>query len=131
MKREKIRRASFIGAACLLSFPWLTPCVGIWSAAAVNGVHDSATKRDEPLNRLPDAKLRQWAAKLLPRIAVFEHQNIPKSLLVTGGNSFHDVQIVKLKLHVYSLHPISLTVSSCACKEIDDPLQSKMQNPDD
>ncbi|MDP1592445.1 MAG: hypothetical protein Q8M07_32075 [Prosthecobacter sp.] len=83
MKREKLRRAAFVGAACLLSFPWLTPCVGIWSAAAVNGVHDSVTRRDEPLNRLPDAKLKQWAAKPLPRIAVFEYQNISKSLLVT------------------------------------------------
>lgn len=85
MKHEKLRRVVFVSAACLLSFPWLTPCVGIWSAAAVNGVHDSVTKRDEPLNRLPDAKLKQWAAKPLPRIAVLEHQGISKSLLVTDA----------------------------------------------
>lgn len=83
MKREKLRRAAFVGAACLLSFPWLTPCVGIWSAAAVNGVHDSVTKRYEPLNRLPDAKLKQWAAKPLPRIAILDSQPVPAHLLVT------------------------------------------------
>jgi len=85
MKREKLRRVLFVGSACLFSFPWLTPCVGIWSAAAVNGVHDSVTKRDEPLNRLPDAKLKAWAAKPLPRIAVLEHQGLSKSLLVTDA----------------------------------------------
>jgi hypothetical protein len=83
MKREKIRRAAFVSAACLLSFPWLTPCVGIWSAAAVNGMHDSVSKRGEPLNRLPDAKLKQWAAKPLPRIAILSSQPVPAHLLVT------------------------------------------------
>lgn len=85
MKREKLRRVMFVGSACLFSFPWLTPCVGIWSAAAVNGVHDSVTKRDEPLKRLPDAKLKEWAARPLPRIAVFEQQSLSKSLLVTDA----------------------------------------------
>ncbi|MBL9179175.1 MAG: hypothetical protein JNM65_14025 [Verrucomicrobiaceae bacterium] len=85
MKREKLRRVMFVGSACLFSFPWLTPCVGIWSAAAVNGVHDSVTKRDEPLNRLSDAKLKAWEAKPLPRIAVFEHQGLSRSLLVTDA----------------------------------------------
>lgn len=70
MKRENLRRRLFVSAACLFSFPWLTPCVGIWSAAAVNGVHDSVTKRDEPLNRVPDPRLKEWAAKQLPRIAI-------------------------------------------------------------
>jgi hypothetical protein len=85
MKNEKIRRVLFVGAACLLSFPWLTPCAGIWSAAAVNGVHDSVTKRDEPLNRLPDAKLKEWAAKPLPKIAVLAHQPVADSLLISDA----------------------------------------------
>lgn len=83
MKRENLRRRLFVSAACLLSFPWLTPCVGIWSAAAVNGAHDSVSKRDEPLQRLPDAKLKQWAGRELPRIAVFAPQPVPAGLLVT------------------------------------------------
>ena len=82
MKREKLRRVLFVAVVCLLSFPWLTPCVGIWSAAAVNGVHDSVTKRDEPLNRLPDAKLKEWAAKPLPRIAILASRPVPAGLLV-------------------------------------------------
>lgn len=85
MKREKLRRLLFVGTTCLLSFPWLTPCVGIWSAAAVNGVHVSVTKRVEPLNRLPDAKLKQWAAKPLPKIAVLAHQPVPDSLLISDA----------------------------------------------
>jgi len=85
MKREKLRRAVFVAVVCLLSFPWLTPCVGIWSAAAVNGVHDSVTKRDEPLSRLPEAKLKEWAAKPLPRIAVLAHQPVPSSLLIADA----------------------------------------------
>lgn len=83
MERKKLHRALFVSSACLLSFPWLTPCVGIWSATAVNGVHDSITKRDEPLNRLPDPRLKEWAKKPGPKLAVFEHQTIAKSLLVT------------------------------------------------
>jgi len=85
MKHEKLRRVLFVSAVCLLSFPWLTPCVGIWSALAVNGAHDSVTKRDEPLNRLPDAKLKQWAAKPLPRIAVLAHQPVSDSLLISDA----------------------------------------------
>jgi len=84
MKQEKLRRLLFVSAACLLSCPWLTPCVGIWSAAAVDTMHNSITKRNEPLNRLPDPRLKEWAAKPGPKLAVFEHQAIPKSLLVTA-----------------------------------------------
>jgi len=76
MKREKLRRTMFVSAACLLSFPWLTPCVGIWSAAAVNGAHDSITKRDEPLARLPNRQLKALAAKPLPKISALEKQAI-------------------------------------------------------
>lgn len=83
MKQEKLRRLLFVSAACLLSCPWLTPCVGVWSSLAVNGAHDSITKRDEPLNRLPDPRLKEWAAKPGPKLAVFQHQPISKSLLVT------------------------------------------------
>ncbi len=85
MNRDKLRRLLFVTAACLLSFPWLTPCVGIWSAAAVNGAHDSITERSEPLTRLPDARLKTWAAKALPKLVVFEHQSIPASLLVADA----------------------------------------------
>ncbi len=85
MKREKIRRVLFVSAACLLSFPWLTPCVGIWSAVAVDGAHNSITHRDEPLNRLPDAKLKEWAAKPGPRLAVSEHQSLSSELFITDA----------------------------------------------
>lgn len=83
MKRVNLRRGLFVSAACLFSFPWLTPCVGIWSAAAVNGVHDSVTKRDEPLNRLPDPRLKEWAAKELPKLAILPRQPDPAGLIVT------------------------------------------------
>ena len=83
MKREKLRRLLFVSAACLLSFPWLTPCVGIWSAVAVDGAHNSITHRDEPLNRLADAKLKEWAAKPGPRLAVSEYQPLSSALLIT------------------------------------------------
>lgn len=83
MKRVNLRRGLFVSAACLFSFPWLTPCVGIWSAAAVNGVHDSVTNRAEPLNRLPDPRLKQWAAKELPRLAILPRQPDPAGLIVT------------------------------------------------
>ena len=83
MKREKLRRLLFVSAACLLSFPWLTPCVGIWSAAAVNGAHDSITHRDEPLARLPTKQLRQWAAKPGPKLTVIENQTNLRSSLIT------------------------------------------------
>ncbi len=73
----------FVSAVCLLSFPWLTPCVGIWSAAAVNGAHDSITKRDEPLAHLPTKQLKEWAVKPGPRLRVMEHQSIPRSSLIT------------------------------------------------
>lgn len=85
MKREKLRRLLFVSAACLLSFPWLTPCVGIWSAAAVNGAHDSITQRDQPLTRLPTQQLKQWAAKPGPKLTVIERQSIPSSSLVTAA----------------------------------------------
>ncbi|MFN0079689.1 MAG: hypothetical protein ACKVY0_24765 [Prosthecobacter sp.] len=83
MKREKLRRLLFVSAACLLSFPWLTPCVGIWSAAGVNGAHDSITKRDEPLARLPTKQLKQWAAKPGPKLTVMQRQTIPRNSLIT------------------------------------------------
>ncbi len=84
MKREKVRRLLFVGAVCLLSFPWLTPCVGIWSAAAVNGAHDSITQRDQPLARLPTQQLKQWAAKPGPKLTVIENQAILRSSLITA-----------------------------------------------
>jgi hypothetical protein len=83
MKTERLRRAIFVSAACLFSFPWLTPCVGIWSAAAVNGAHDGISQRDKPLAHLPSKDLKDWAAKPGPKLAVMEWQNIPRSLLVT------------------------------------------------
>ncbi|GEM_PF-1259607 len=82
MKQENLRRGLFVTATCLLSFPWLTPCVGIWSAAAVNGTHDSITRRDEPLNRLPDPRLKTWAAKPGPKLTVISHQPISPLTLI-------------------------------------------------
>ncbi len=83
MNRDSLRRCVFVSAVCLLSFPWLMPCVGIWSAAAINGAHDSITKRDQPLNRLPDPRLKQWASKPGPKLTILENQPISKSLLVS------------------------------------------------
>lgn len=84
MKREKLRHCLFVSAVCLLSFPWLTPCVGIWSAVVVNVAHDSITRRDEPLARLPTKQLKQWAAKPGPKLTVIENQAISPSLLITA-----------------------------------------------
>ncbi len=83
MKTEQLRRTFFVGTVCLLSFPWLTPCVGIWSAAAVNGAHDGISKRDQPLAHLPTKQLKEWAAIPGPKLAVIDRQNIPRSLLIT------------------------------------------------
>lgn len=85
MKREKLRHCLFVSAVCLFSFPWLTPCVGIWSAAAVNVAHDSITRRDEPLARLPTQQLKQWAAKPGPRLTVIENQAISPRSLITAA----------------------------------------------
>lgn len=85
MQKFVTKRFAFLLLAFALGLPWLTPCVGIWSAAAVNGLHDSVTKRDEPLSRLPDAKLKQWAAKPLPKIAVLAHQPVHDSLLIADA----------------------------------------------
>lgn len=83
MNREKLCRFMFVSAVCLLSLPWLTPCVGIWSAAAVNSAHDSISKRDQPMARLPMKQHKEWAAKPGPKLTVMERQNIPRSLLIT------------------------------------------------
>lgn len=85
MKREKLRRSLFVSAACLLSFPWFTPCVGIWSAAAVNGAHDSISRRYEPLAHLPTNQLKQWAAKPGPKLTVIQRQTISRSSLITAA----------------------------------------------
>jgi hypothetical protein len=83
MKQEKFCRLLFVSAACALSFPWLTPCVGIWASAAVNGAHDSITKRNAPLNHLPDTRLKEWAEKPLPQIAILPRQEDSTALLVS------------------------------------------------
>ena len=84
MKREKLRRSLFVSAAYLLSLPWLTPCVGIWSAAAVNGAHDSISLRNQPLAHLPTNQLKQWATKPGPKLTVIQRQNISRSFLITN-----------------------------------------------
>lgn len=85
MKRESLRRAAFVSLSCLLCLPWLTPCVGIWSSAGVNAAHDSITKRDEPLNRLPDPRLKEWAAKPAPGLKVFENRTVSPALLISDA----------------------------------------------
>lgn len=85
MKRESLRRTAFVSLTCLLCLPWLTPCVGIWSSAGVNAAHDSITKRAEPLNRLPDPRLKEWAAKPGPRLKVVENRTISPDLLVSDA----------------------------------------------
>ena len=83
MQRENLRRFLFVSAACLLSFPWLTPCVGIWSAAAVDGTHNAVTHRDDPMSRLPTAQLKKWAAKEGPKLEVYQNQPIPPGMAIT------------------------------------------------
>lgn len=85
MNREKIQRFLFVGAVCLLSFPWLTPCVGIFSAVAVDGLHNSVTKRDQPLSHLPSKQLQQWAAKPAPKLSVMPNQFISPDLRVSDA----------------------------------------------
>ncbi len=85
MKREMLRRFLFVGAVCLLSFPWLTPCAGIWSAAAVDSVHSVVTHRDERDYKLPSKQLKEWAAKQLPKLKVRENQPIPSGMHITDA----------------------------------------------
>ncbi|MBB5030869.1 hypothetical protein [Prosthecobacter vanneervenii] len=82
MKREKLRRFLFVGAVCLLSFPWLTPCAGIWFAAAVDSVHSVVTHRDEREYKLPSKQLKEWAAKQVPKLKVRENQPIPSGMQI-------------------------------------------------
>lgn len=89
MKREKICRVLFVSAAGLCSLPWLTPCVGIWSAAAVDGVHNSITKRDEPLTHLPTKQLKHWAARPGPTLTIIENQFISPDLRVSDDRFGH------------------------------------------
>lgn len=85
MKRESLRRFLFVSAACLLSFPWLTPCVGIWSAVAVDGVHSAVTHNRGSDTRLPTEQLKEWERKAGPKLKVRENQPIPASMWITDA----------------------------------------------
>ncbi len=83
MKREKLQRLLFVFAACLLSFPWLTPCVGLMSSAVVDTAHNSIARRDRPQERLPNAQLKAWAAKPGPKLKVIANAALPPHPQIT------------------------------------------------
>ncbi|WP_395750060.1 hypothetical protein [Prosthecobacter sp.] len=85
MQRENLRRFLFVSAACLLATPWLTPCVGIWSAMAVDGTHNAVTHRDERYFRLSEKPLKEWAAKSPPKLKVRENQPIPAAMWIADA----------------------------------------------
>jgi hypothetical protein len=85
MKRENFRRFLFVTAACLLSFPWLTPCAGIMTAALVDGTHNAVTHRDDPMSRLPTEQLKKWAAREGPKLEIHQNQPIPPGMAVTDA----------------------------------------------
>ncbi|WP_395736223.1 hypothetical protein [Prosthecobacter sp.] len=82
MQRENLRRFLFVSAACLLSFPWLTPCVGIWGAMAVDGTHNAVTHRDRDKLKLPTPQLEAWSEKKQPKLTVSENQTVPASMRI-------------------------------------------------
>ncbi len=85
MQRENLRRFLFVSAACLLSFPWLTPCVGIWSAAIVDGAHNKVTHNRAADTRLPSEQLKAWERKDAPKLKVRENQPIPASMWISDA----------------------------------------------
>lgn len=82
MKRENLQRFLFVSAACLLSFPWLTPCVGLMSSAMVDVAHDSISNRNRPLERLSNAQLKAWAEKPGPKLRVIQNTTLPPHRLI-------------------------------------------------
>ncbi|WP_395745335.1 hypothetical protein [Prosthecobacter sp.] len=82
MKRGNLRRFLVVFAVCLLSFLGLTSCVGIWSAAVVDSVHNEVTHRDERNNKPPTPQLKEWQAKQGPALKVRENQPIPPGMRV-------------------------------------------------
>ncbi len=82
MQRENLRRFLFVSAACLLSFPWLTPCVGIWSAMAVDGTHNAVSHRDQDKIKLPTPQIEKWSEKMLPKLKVSENQPISPAMRI-------------------------------------------------
>lgn len=82
MKRENLQRFLFVSAACLLSFPWLTPCVGIMSSTMVDGVHESISNRNRPLERLSTAQLKAWVEKPGPKLRVIQNTTLPPHRLI-------------------------------------------------
>ncbi|MBB5030870.1 hypothetical protein [Prosthecobacter vanneervenii] len=83
MKREKLRRFLFVGAVCLLSFPWLTPCgTGVIAAAGISGTRNAFTRGSEPEARLPTRQLRGWASRPASPFSVISSQPVPLSRLI-------------------------------------------------
>lgn len=82
MGHDSCRRFLFVCLVCLLSVPWLTPCVGIWSAAAVSGVHDAVAKPHDVIARLPGDDLKKWAANPPPKLTLLTHRTISSSEFV-------------------------------------------------
>jgi hypothetical protein len=82
MKRENLQRFLFVSTACLLSLPWLTPCVGIMSSSMVDSAHNSITGRDRPKERFSSAQLKDWAAKPGPKLTVIENRPLPPHQLI-------------------------------------------------
>lgn len=85
MKRENLQHLLFVSTACLLSLPWLTPCVGLMSSALIDTAHNSVTRRNRPLDSLPDAQLKAWAAKPGPEFSILEKRAIPANARITDA----------------------------------------------
>lgn len=79
----KFQRFAFVSLVCLLSVPWLTPCVGVLGGAVIHGVHKAVQGRDDVLDRLPNDRLRQWAAKPARSLVVVEKVPVPARDLVS------------------------------------------------
>jgi len=83
MPNTRFQRLLFVFAATVLCLPWLTPCVGIWSAEGVNNMHNAASGRRDPLRRLPTAQLKAWSRLPGPELKWKSHSIIPSALRVS------------------------------------------------
>lgn len=87
MKRNHLRRMLFMSSACLLSLPWLTPCVlGSLSAMAVRGTGRVLFGKPSSDLRVSDQVPQNngIVAASEQALKVRENQTIPPSLLITA-----------------------------------------------
>jgi hypothetical protein len=68
---------------CVLSLPWLMPCVGLISGSALSLAHDAVPRSGEAADL--DPRLKNWAAKPGPALRVVDHRSVEARLLVTDA----------------------------------------------